>query len=190
MKTRNLRQAFAFPIAPDVVSDCLDLDAPADAMFHQAWTRGLAALPSASRRGALNVATGHIAESVCAVALGDLGYNVVSQLTGPGGHGVDLLILAPDGNTLVAVEVKGTLQPNRIPRLSRRTLDQMSAKWVDKDDNPGMATWDLQSGDVYGAVVVVNFGDMTFRVGFTLDYERLVPVTAEEQLLSLDWLEG
>jgi hypothetical protein len=27
----------------------------------------------------------------------------------------------------------------------------MSAAWMDKADNPGMAAWDLQSEDVYGA---------------------------------------
>lgn len=58
---------------------------------------------------------------------------------------------------------RGTLRPGAVPRLSRRALLQMSAAWMDKAERPGMAAWDLQSEDVYGAAVSVNFADMTLR---------------------------
>jgi hypothetical protein len=75
------------------------------------------------------------------------------------------VFLAP-GDVVVAIEVKGTLVRRRVPRLSGRELTQMSAAWVDKADNPGMAELGLQSGDVYGGVVVVNFADMIWRISF------------------------
>lgn len=64
----------------------------------------------------------------------------------------------------------------------------MTAQWVDKADNPGMAEWNLGSSDVYGAVVLVNLADMVYRGGFTSDFENLQPVADEEQLADLSWL--
>ena len=61
------------------------------------------------------------------------------RLDGPGRHGVDLLMLSPAADHVLAIEVKGTLRTGRLPRLSRRATLQMSAAWVDKRDNPGMA---------------------------------------------------
>jgi hypothetical protein len=122
------------------------------------------------------VATGHIAESLVAVILAELGYSLVWQLTGPGHHGVDLIELAPDGERLVAVEVKGTLRARRWPRLSGRELRQMSAGWLDKADNPGMKEWGLESADLCGAVIAVNFAEMAMRAGITFDFETMQPV--------------
>lgn len=72
-------------------------------------------------------------------------------------------MLSPAADHVLAIEVKGTLRPGVVPRLSRRAVLQMSAAWMDKADNPGMAEWDLQSEDVSGAAVAVNFADMTLR---------------------------
>jgi hypothetical protein len=63
--------------------------------------------------------------------------------------GVDPVLLAR-GDVVVAIEVKGTLVPGRAPRLSAGELAQMSAAWVDKLDNRGMAELGLASSDVYG----------------------------------------
>jgi hypothetical protein len=88
---------------------------------------------------------------------------------------VDLVFLAPD-DAVVAVEVKGTVVPGRIPRLSRRDLTQMSAAWVDKSGNPGMVELGLQSQDVYGGVVAINFADQTWRAALPSDFVNLCPV--------------
>lgn len=48
---------------------------------------------------------------------------------------------------------------------------------MDKADNPGMAELGLQSADVYGGVVVVNFADMTWRTALTSGPATLRPVT-------------
>ena len=69
-------------------------------------------------------------------------------MTGPGWHGVDLVLLAP-GDVVVTIEVKGTLVPGRVPRLSAGKLVQMSAAWVGKVDNPGMAELGLASTAVH-----------------------------------------
>jgi hypothetical protein len=111
------------------------------------------------------------------------------HFTGPGRHGVDLLALAPCGNRVLAVEVKGTLRPGVWPRLSRGALAQMSAAWIDKTDNPGMAEWDFNSDDVYGAVVLVNLADRLYRVGVTSDFNVLRPVNARAQLADLAWID-
>jgi hypothetical protein len=100
---------------------------------------------------------------------------------------VDLLFLTPD-DKVIAVEVKGTLTAGRIPRLSRHELTQMSAEWVDKADNPGMAELGLRSADIYGAVAVINFADMTWRIALTADFSALSPVIPIGQLTDLDWL--
>jgi hypothetical protein len=100
---------------------------------------------------------------------------------------VDLLFLTPD-DKVIAVEVKGTLTAGRIPRLSRRELTQMSAEWVDKTDNPGMAELGLRSTDIYGAVAVINFADMTWRIALTADFSELAQVVHTSQLNDLSWL--
>ena len=82
------------------------------------------------------------------------------------------MFLAPD-DSVVAVEVKGTLVAGRIPRLSRRELAQMSTVWIDKSSNPGMVELGLQSQDVYGGVIAVNFADLTWRLALTSDFTTL-----------------
>jgi hypothetical protein len=173
----------------EVVAGCLDPDQATDRLFARAWSDSLAALPAPERRGALAGVTGHVAESVVEVLLAELGYQLLWHFTGPGRHGVDLIVLCPSGERVVAVEVKGTLRANYWPRLSRRELVQMSGAWVDKADNPGMANWELHSQDVYGAVVLVNFAAMAYRAAVTADFSRLQPIRDLGQLADLGWLD-
>jgi len=126
-------------------------------LFERAWRQGIGSLSRREHSGIAGV-TGHVAESIASMLLVELGWNVLWQLIGSGGNGVDLVLLSPD-DRVVAVEVKGTLVPGRIPRLSRRELSQMSAAWLDKTDNPGMTELGLESADLYGAVTVVNLAD-------------------------------
>ena len=183
------RQAAIFPIAPEVVRSCLDLDEATDRVFARACEHSLAALSLAERRGALPGVTGHVAESVVEVLLAGLGYHLLWHFTGPGRHGVDLVVLCPRGERVVVVEVKGSLRAGHWPRLSHRELAQLSAGWLDKPDNPGMANWELRSEDVYGAVVLVNFAAMAYRAALTRDFVHLHPVVEHAQLADLEWLD-
>ena len=182
----RLRQAAAFRVDTSVVEDCLDVSAARDALFARGWRTGPSAL-ARSERCAVAGVTGHVAESVTEVLLDNLGWRALWHFTGPGRHGVDLVFLAPN-DVVVAIEVKGTLVRRRIPRLSGRELTQMSAAWIDKADNPGMAELGLQSADVYGGVVVVNFGDMIWRTALTAEFVTLRPVMSSTQLTDLRWL--
>jgi hypothetical protein len=61
----------------------------------------------------------------------------------------------------------------------------MSAGWLDKRDNPGMASLELESDDVNGLVVTVNFADLTMRVAATADFLNLHPVEDIDHVESL-----
>ena len=186
MRGAALRQTAAFSLDAAIVDGCLDLASAGDRLFARGWRSGPASLTRAERC-AVAGETGHIAESVTEVLLDRLDWRVLWHFTGPGRHGVDLVFLTPD-DKVAAVEVKGTLTTGRIPRLSRREITQMSAEWVDKADNPGMAELGLRSADVYGAVAVINFADMTWRIALTADFSALSPVTDLGQLTRLGWL--
>ena len=90
-----LRRAPAVDLQRSPVEHCLDLRQPGDVRFHVAWTRSLDALAHNERAGALAGVTGHVAESVLELLLADVGYHPVWHFTGPGRHGVDLLMLQP-----------------------------------------------------------------------------------------------
>ncbi len=182
-----LRQASVFPIAADLISACLDQTAPRDKLFNQAWQSGPSSLTHRERCAIAGV-TGHVAESVAELLLDAIGWRVLWHFTGPGRHGVDLVFVAPDDKVL-AIEVKGTLVAGRIPPLSRRELVQMSAAWIDKADNPGMAELGLDSADVYGGVVIINFAELTWRAALTPDFVSLLPVRVTEELTDLGWLD-
>jgi hypothetical protein len=184
----SLRVAAALAVPDDTITDCLDLSQPGDVRFRQAWRHSLASLPRAHRGGALSAITGHVAESVAAVQLADLGYQLIWQLTGPGHHGVDLVMLDPAGQMVVAWEVKGTLREVGWPRLSGRELGQMGAGWMDKADNPGMTEWGLTSADVIGGVVFIRFRTQEMRILVTADYATLLPITDKAQLADLSWI--
>lgn len=183
-----LREAVPFVVPDDTITDCLDLREPADALFHQAWRHSLASVPRAERGGALSAVTGHVAESVAAAQLCDLGFQLIWQLTGPGRHGVDLVMLDPAARMVVAWEVKGTLREVGWPRLSGRELRQMGAGWIDKADNPGMVEWGLTSADVIGGVVFIRFRTRELRILVTADFATVAPITDEAQLADLSWV--
>jgi hypothetical protein len=176
-----LRKATALGLERVVVAECLDLKNPVDARFHRAWIGSLAALPRAERGGALAGVTGHVAESVVAALLVDRGNELLWQFSGPGRHGVDLVVLTPD-HRVIGIEVKATLRAVYVPRMSRRAVLQMSAAWIDKADNPGMASLQLASADVYGAVIAINFADMTIRTAVTKDFVDFVPLNDWNEL--------
>jgi hypothetical protein len=186
MRSAVLRQASAFGLDAALVEACLDLACAKDRLFARGWRCGPGSLTRAERCAVAGV-TGHVAESVAEVLLDGLDWRVLWHFTGPGRHGVDLIFLTPD-EKVVAVEVKGTLTAGHVPRLSRREVTQMSAEWVDKADNPGMAELALRSADVYGAVAVINFADMTWRAALTADFAALSPVIDLGQLIRLSWL--
>ncbi len=178
-----LRRAAAFGLDSSVVTGCLDLaERPQDVRFAIAWARSLRALEPRDRSGALAGVTGHVAESVVELLLAHLGYHPIHDFVGPGRHGIDLLMLAPAGDHILALEVKGTLRAGHVPRLSRSSVAQMSAEWVDKVDNPGMAEWELQADDIYAAVITVNFADMLVRAVASSDLDRWRPVGSLEEL--------
>ena len=181
-------EATAFLLDAEIVDRCLDEEKPTDRLFLTAFASSLSSVDPSERRGSLAGVTGHVAESVVELLLDDLGYHMLWHFAGPGRHGVDLVALCPAGERVVAVEVKGTLRSGHWPRLSTREIEQMSAAWIDKRDNPGMANWDLTSNDVYGAVFLVNFADLSYRAAFTSDLKRLRAISAVEQLADLSWL--
>jgi Holliday junction resolvase-like predicted endonuclease len=186
LRPRALRRAQALPVEPDLVRNCMGHD-PRDQLFERAWTNGISAL-SGRERSAVAGITGHIAESLAVVLLAEVGWHVLWQFATTGGHGIDLLMLSPD-QRVVAIEVKGTLVAGRVPHLSRRRLTQMSRAWVDKPDNPGMHLFDLDSSDVCGAVVTVNFADLVWRCALTSDFTALRPVEGLHQLKELGWID-
>jgi hypothetical protein len=91
-----LRDACVFTLAEETVLRCLDpQQRPIDGVFETAFRRGLGAIPRRQRVGALAGTTGHVAESVVELLLVDAGYYPIWHFTGPGRHGVDLLVLGP-----------------------------------------------------------------------------------------------
>lgn len=189
MNLASVRASAGFPLDQAVVTGCIDEPRLGDRIFARAWRGSLRALAPEERRGALAGVTGHVAESVTEVVLAALGYQPVSHFTGPGGHGVDLLMLCPALERLVAIEVKGTLRPGHWPRFRRGEIRQMSLDWLNKRDNPGMAEWGLEGRDVYGAAVLVNFAELRLKVGLTSDFDRLRALTRWEELADLAWLD-
>lgn len=96
MTPRALQLGTPIPINPDAVRECLDpLERPGDGLFLRAWTDGIDAIPLAERRGALSWTTGHVAESVVAVLLAELGYSLVWQLADRDSMGLTSSYFAP-----------------------------------------------------------------------------------------------
>ena len=183
----TLQQAFPFGLNDEMVTGCLDPTSECDGIFSRAWREGPAVL-SGVERCRIAGTTGHIAESIVELVLDEMGWHVLWHFAGPGRHGVDVVFLSPD-DKVVAIEVKGTLVSGRIPRFSRREVEQMSAAWLDKADNPGMRELGVESNDIYGGVVVVNFTDLVWRVMLTRDFDAFRPVRSPVDLTSLRWLD-
>ena len=190
MNTHPLQSAAPFALDARVVELCLRADDPIDAVFAEAFRSSLDTIPRASRHGALAGVTGHVAESVIEVILSEHGYQPIWHFEGPRRHGIDLAMLSPALDRVIVFEVKGTLRPRRLPGLSRRELRQMSTAWMDKKDNPGMASLELESADVYGGMAIIQFAERTYRVGLTNDFETLHPLTSHDQLVDLTWLDA
>jgi hypothetical protein len=66
------------------------------------------------------------------------GLEVFWHIVEVGIHGVDLLFLTLDESVL-ALEVKGTLRPGVIPRMTPSRRRQMSREWLNGPDNPAIA---------------------------------------------------
>jgi hypothetical protein len=177
-----LRQASPIEIASSTVVACLNLDDEADQHFELAWRSRLGGGNGRLGGGALSGTTGHIAESVVEISLAERGYVPLAHHPGPGRHGVDLLMLHFTTELVVAFEVKGTLRRGFVPRLTRGDLAQMSSAWLDKPDNPAMTSSALRSEDIFGAVAVLNFPDLTLRVAFTGDFANFRPVLGKTEL--------
>jgi hypothetical protein len=181
------------PIPEGLVEGCIDSGIPdardAEETFREAYEHSLAGIDS-SRRGRLAPATGHIAESVAAALLADSGWIPIIQFVTPlaGGHGIDLAMLTPDSERVFAVEVKGTLQERRWPRLSRRGFEQMSPAWLDKADNPGMAEQGLSAHDLSGLILLFQFRRRRWKAAATADFVDAVPITDIRQLDDPTWL--
>jgi hypothetical protein len=52
-----------------------------------------------------------------------------------------------------------------------------------------MGEWGLRSDDVYGAVALVNLGELAYNVTLTRDFLHWHPLTEDSQLDNLDWLD-
>jgi hypothetical protein len=137
-----------------------------------------------TERGGLNRVTGEVAESVAELLLAEVGANVFWHITEPGVRGVDLLFLCADESVL-ALEVKGTLGAGVIPRLTPSRLRQMSREWLNGPHNRAMAEWELEADDLYAGVMVVDFGLSTARMVMSGDFDHFTPVDDLEQLQTL-----
>lgn len=182
---RALREATPVPVAEEVIASCLTAN-PADALFARTRKRGLAATPLAERRGLARV-TGEVAESVAELLLAEVGLQVFWHVVEDGIHGVDLLFLTPDESVL-ALEVKGTLRPGAIPRLTPSRLRQMSREWLNGPDNPGMAEWQFEADDLYAGVMVVDLASSVARTAVSDDFENYMPVVDLSHLRDLSAL--
>jgi hypothetical protein len=177
------RQAAPRPLDLAKVEDHL-LDDAAELAFRQALRHGLASIHRSDRPGSLNTITGHVAESVTATLLVDQGWHLVEQFTSArsGGHGIDLAMLSPDAADLFVIEVKGTLVPNRWPRLTRGEIAQFSTQWLDRPDNPGMSNLEVIGEDVSGLVALLNFASRQWKALATDDFEAFVGLGADADL--------
>ena len=126
--------------------------------------------------------TGSVAEAVASMVLCARGYELFFDVTRHGLHGVDLLLLAPD-QSVVALEVKGTLRHGVTPRMTASALRQMSRSWLNGQDNAGMLEWSLRADDLYAGVMVIDFAASTWRVALSGDFETFEPI---ESLVELD----
>jgi hypothetical protein len=159
-----------------------------DPLFRRAREVGLHGLPRSERSGHLWRVVGEVAESVAELVLSDVGYNVFWHITEPGVHGVDLLFLSPDESVL-ALEVKGTLRVGATPRLTPSRLRQMSRDWLNQPDNPAMVEWELEADDIYAGVMVVDLATPAWRLALSADFEIYAPVLEPGQLEAIGWLD-
>jgi hypothetical protein len=169
-----LRAAAAIPLNEGTIATCLDPESETDKLFDRARRHGLSSLALGQGR-AISRVTGEVAESVAELLLADVGLSVFWHIATPGVHGVDLLFLCSDESVL-ALEVKGTLRAGTIPRLTPSRLRQMSREWLNGPDNPAMAEWELQADDLYAGVMVIDFAASAARVALSDDFDSYWPL--------------
>lgn len=184
-----LRVASPFLVSKRVVRSCVNPSKPADALFERARIHGLNTIDRDQRSGHLARVIGEVAEAVAEIVLTEHGYSLFWQITTPGVHGVDLLFLSPDDSVL-ALEVKGTLRRGTIPRLTPSRLRQMSREWLNDPTNPAMAEWSLQADDLCAGVMLVDLASPFYRVALSSNFEHYAPVIDPAELASLRLLLG
>ena len=186
-----IRAATPQALPEELVESCIDSGQEramaSEALFRRAFRGSLAAIPKNERTGGLSSVTGHIAESVAAVLLAELGLIPLEQMIAPfsAGHGIDLAFVTSTLDRIVVVEVKGTLRTGPWPRLTRSELEQFSPEWLDKPDNPGMADLGVTSSDVSGLVLMVHFARREWKCAVTGDFRAGSPVHAAAQIDAL-----
>lgn len=187
--TSAMRTATTHPFPADLVESHLLLERVGDQLFKNAWRYGLHTLSHDQRRGQLPGVIGHIAESIIESILVELGYTPLWHFRSTGGHGVDLLLVTPSFDGVLAIEVKGTLRARRWPSLRGARLNQMTPEWLDSIDNPGMNEWDLTAVNIYGAVFLINLADLLLKAGVTEDFKQIIPLDHLEDLADLCLLD-
>ena len=172
---------------PELLRDPQRL-APLEAAIRATLAEG-APLPANIRSSAVPV-LGNIAEAIIESTLADLGWQPVydDDRGFSSGHGIDLLMLDPTLERLVAIEVKSTIQPRRWPRLARGRSEQLTPEWLDGPRNTGMLDSAVSSADVYMMVAQIHLGRRRWRCCLAGGPSQSQPVTEEGQLMNLDWV--
>ena len=189
-----LRQATILDLDPDLLLECAHATC-ATARIGELERSVVALLTHgrpipADHRGSIQPVLGNIAEAAIEATLVELGWQPVynDNNASSSGHGVDLLMLDPALDRVVAIEVKSTVQLARWPRLSRPGDSQMSAAWFDKDDNSGMRDWDMRSTDIYAFLCQVRLRQHQWRAVAIGIAGGDQPITSLEDLTDLSWL--
>ena len=180
-----IRRTQGAPFTRADVGALLDLEDARDAAFAHALDHGLRAARRRPGSGSLPNVTGHVAESLVETLLADVGLMPAWHFE-KGGVGVDLLMLTPGLDAVLAIEVKGTLRPGHWPTLTRRAPAQFSPAWLDRLGNAGMEQNGLAADDVYGLVALVNFAELETRWGATWDFATFEPL--ESPALLEPWI--
>lgn len=181
-----LRQAHAIDVAQALIEEALDTDGPHNGLVRSAQAEGLGTIPSADRRGHFCRVIGEVGEAVAAVVFADAGYTVFDQITTPGVHGVDLLMLTPD-DAVLALEVKGTLRAGTIPRLTPARRRQMSREWLASPTNHAMKDWNFEPDDLFAAAVSVDLAHREMRIARSDDFKAWTPIHRLEELSAMSW---
>ncbi|MFL5963776.1 MAG: hypothetical protein ACJ757_12875 [Gaiellaceae bacterium] len=129
---------------------------------------------------------GEVGEAVTAAVFVEAGYTLFDQITTPGIHGVDLLFLTPD-DAVVALEVKGSLRPGAIPRLTPSRRRQMSRDWLASPANRAMLEWEFEPDDLFAAAAAVDLARREMRVARSDDFEAWTPVHSLDELRGQSW---
>lgn len=195
---RALRSAAQFEVPEATLEECLaatpellgnpERIATAEALVRSTLASGVP-LPATQRAFALPV-LGNIAEAVIESILAEIGWQPCydDDAGSASGHGVDLLMLDPSLERVVAIEVKSTIQRGRWPRLASGDQEQLTPSWFDAPGNQGMVEWQLGSADIYTMVVQVHLRRRLWRSCLAADPLTPQPIVDFEQLSDLDWL--